>query len=60
MAKLKFIAGVIPLLLGFMLAVPGCVVEPRDGFYDRGQHRWWHEHAWHDCGDREEHCRGRE
>jgi len=52
-------ARVIPLFLGVIM-MSGCVVEPREGFYDRDQHRWWHEHAWHDCGDRAERCRDRE
>jgi hypothetical protein len=40
-----------------MLVVPGCVIEPREGFYDHDHHRWWHEHSWRECGDRDEHCR---
>jgi len=57
MAIGKPIARTILVLLGLILVVPGCVVEPREGFYDRDHHRWWHEHGWRDCGDREEHCR---
>ncbi|MGO9804248.1 MAG: hypothetical protein ACLPTM_07920 [Steroidobacteraceae bacterium] len=45
-------------LLATALLASGCVVEPREGFYDRDHHRWWHEHAWRDCGAGEEHCRG--
>ena len=45
------------LLAGSLLAT-GCVVEPREGFYDRDHHRWYHEHAWHDCMENDEHCRG--
>lgn len=44
------------LLLGLMLFASGCVVEPREGFYDRDHHRWYHEHAWHECAERDEHC----
>lgn len=44
------------LLLGLMLFATGCVVEPREGFYDRDHHRWYHEHAWHECAERDEHC----
>ena len=33
-------------LLASALLATGCVVEPREGFYDRDHHRWWHEHAW--------------
>jgi hypothetical protein len=59
MAIPKPIARTILVLLGLMLVVPGCVVEPREGFYDRDHHRWWHEHAWRECGDRDrdDHCR---
>jgi hypothetical protein len=45
-------------LLATALLASGCVVEPREGFYDRDHHRWWHEHAWRDCGEGDEHCRG--
>jgi hypothetical protein len=48
------------LLLGLMMFAPGCVVEPREGYYDRDHHRWYHEHEWRECrerDDRDEHCR---
>lgn len=46
------------LWLGLILVASGCVVvEPHEGFYDRDHHRWWHEHGWRECGDRDEHCR---
>jgi hypothetical protein len=36
----------------------GCIVAtPHEGYYDRDHHRWYHEHEWHECGDRDEHCR---
>lgn len=45
----------------FLLALIGvlfaCTGEPRDGFYDRDHHRYYREHSWHECGDRDEHCR---
>jgi hypothetical protein len=44
------------LLLGLTLFATGCVVEPREGFYDRDHHRWYHEHAWHECVEHDEHC----
>jgi hypothetical protein len=44
-------------LLASTLLACGCVVEPREGFYDRDHHRWYHEHQWHECGDHDEHCR---
>jgi hypothetical protein len=48
----------------FMLS--GCVVDrehtvreepvPSEGYYDREHHRWYHEHAWMVCDDRDPHC----
>jgi hypothetical protein len=44
----------------------GCIVEHdrgyhegyQEGYYDREHHRWWHEHSWHECRERDdEHCR---
>jgi hypothetical protein len=43
-------------LLGFIGLVWGCVAGPREGFYDQDHHRYYHEHSWHDCGDRDENC----
>jgi hypothetical protein len=49
------------LLLGLMAIMSGCVLGPREGYregyYDRGHNRYYHEHSWHDCGGRDEHCR---
>jgi hypothetical protein len=29
----------------------------RDGYYDRDHDRYWHDHAWHECRDRDDpHC----
>jgi hypothetical protein len=51
----KPIAQATFLLLGIILFAPGCAVtEPREGYYDRDQNRWYHEHAWQTCD--EEHC----
>jgi hypothetical protein len=51
--------GLALVLAGSMLS--GCVVETpggyRDGYYDRDHHRYWHEHRWHECHERDEHCR---
>ena len=49
-------------MLGLIALSSACVVaEPRDGYregyYDRDHHRYYHEHGWRDCGDRDEHCR---
>ena len=45
-------------LLGVMIFnLSGCVVaEPREGYYDHDHHRWYHEHSWRACGERDEHC----
>jgi len=43
-------------LLALMLLAPGCVVEPRQGYYDHDHHRWYHEHAWNDCAAGDLHC----
>jgi hypothetical protein len=53
----KRIARTILVLLALATLLPGCVIEPREGFYDRDHHRWYHEHAWRDCGDRDDRCR---
>ena len=53
---LASLAGVAVIASALLAA--GCVVEPREGFYDRDHHRWYHEHHWRDCDEREEHCRG--
>jgi len=45
------------VLLGLTFLVPGCVVEPREGYFDRDHHRYYHEHGWHPCvEERDEHC----
>ena len=29
----------------------------REGYYDRGHNRYWHDHAWHQCRDSDDpHC----
>ena len=40
-----------------ILAMSACVVEPREAYYDRDHHRYYHEHTWHECGDGDFHCR---
>ena len=49
------------LLLGLMAIMSGCVLGPRDGnregYYDSGHNRYYHQNSWHDCGERDEHCR---
>jgi hypothetical protein len=29
----------------------------KEGYYDREHHRYWHEKAWRDCVEHDEHCR---
>jgi hypothetical protein len=45
------------IMLGMIMFASACVVAPREGYYDHDQHRYYHEHAWHDCGDHDDHCR---
>ena len=44
-------------LVGLSMLLHGCVIEPREGYYDRDHHRWYHEHHWRDCDEHEERCR---
>jgi hypothetical protein len=55
------------LVTMMMTFTTGCVVERghdrgyhegyREGYYDREHHRWWHENAWRECVELDEHCR---
>lgn len=45
------------ILWGLIVLIAGCVVEPREGFYDRNHHRYYHDHHWHTCLEHDEHCR---
>ena len=46
------------VLLALMAFATGCIVaEPREGYWDRDHHRWYHDHAWHECGEGDPHCR---
>jgi hypothetical protein len=47
----SFLLGLITLS-----TLSGCIVEPREGDYDHNHHRWYHEHRWQECGDRDDHC----
>jgi hypothetical protein len=47
----------VSILWGLSRLFAGCVVEPREGFYDHGHHRYYHDHHWHDYDEQEEHCR---
>jgi hypothetical protein len=44
-------------ILGLLFLSTACVVEPREGYWDRDHHRWYHEHGWHECGEADVHCR---
>jgi len=44
------------MMMGLMVLAQGCVVEPREGYWDRDHHRWYHDHAWHDCVEHDVHC----
>jgi hypothetical protein len=49
-AKLSF-------LLGLIAFTSACVVEPHEGYWDHDHNRYYHEHAWHDCGPGDNYCR---
>jgi hypothetical protein len=55
-AKAGFILGLITVTF-----ISGCVIAPRDGYregyWDRDHARWYHNHAWVDCGPGDMHCR---
>jgi hypothetical protein len=58
-------ASVLVGLVSLMSLTSACVVSTRDGYhdgyregyYDREHNRWYHERKWHDCEERDEHCR---
>lgn len=43
-------------LLGTLLIMSACIIGPREGSYDRGHQRYYHQNSWHDCGQRDEQC----
>jgi hypothetical protein len=53
------------ILLALLSLTSGCVVHTREGYnegyregyYDREHNRWYHNHEWRDCVERDEHCR---
>jgi hypothetical protein len=55
MRKLKPLAK-SGFVLALMVFASACVVAPREGYYDRDHHRYYREHNWHECGERDEHC----
>jgi hypothetical protein len=48
-ARVSCLASLISLLAGCVIAP-----APRDGYYDRPPHRYYHDHEWHQCGDRDD------
>jgi hypothetical protein len=51
------------LKCSFVIALIGtvwaCGREPDEGYFDRDHHRYYHEHAWRDCAEHDDHCRDR-
>jgi hypothetical protein len=47
----------LSLLLGLIGFTSACVVEPREGYWDRDHNRYYHEHGWHGCGPGDNYCR---
>ncbi|MGH8318598.1 MAG: hypothetical protein ACREUL_11560 [Steroidobacteraceae bacterium] len=47
-------------LLSLIALFGGCVLVPahgyHEGYYDAPHHRYWHNHAWVQCRDRDRHC----
>jgi hypothetical protein len=41
-------------VLALLALASACVVETREGYWDRDHHRYWHDHAWVACDA--EHC----
>ena len=52
------------VMLAPAFMVSGCVVDrehtvretPTEGYYDHEHHRWYHEHAWVACDERDPNC----
>jgi hypothetical protein len=66
----RLCAPFVLVLAGALMSLSGCVVHDRDtvhdggysqgykeGYYDHEHNRYWHENAWHACGDHDDHCR---
>jgi hypothetical protein len=46
------------LLMALTVLASACIVPgPHEGYYDHGGNRYYHQNAWHDCSERDEHCR---
>ena len=46
----------ISVLLALIAVMSACVIAPREGYYDRNHNRYYHQNAWHDCGQNDQHC----
>jgi len=68
-ASYRFSASGPLIMAAVMMTLSGCVVRDhevvhdgsysqgyKEGYYDREHNRYWHEQAWHDCTDHDEHC----
>ncbi len=44
-------------ILGLIAMAAACVVDTREGYWDRDHHRYYHEHTWHECVENDIHCR---
>jgi hypothetical protein len=45
------------VILALMVGSTACVVEPREYYYDRDHHRYYHDHVWHECVEQDPYCR---
>ncbi|HEY7930497.1 MAG TPA: hypothetical protein VID71_10805 [Steroidobacteraceae bacterium] len=53
-----FKAALLLSLYALTSVLAGCIVaQPREGYYDRPHHRYYHEHTWVVCGPGDRHCR---
>jgi hypothetical protein len=58
MSALRYIARGSSLVCLIAL-LAGCVIAPapREGYYDRPHHRYYHDHDWHECHEHDRYCR---
>jgi hypothetical protein len=48
----------VSIVMALAVLASACIVaEPREGYWDREHARYYHEHAWHDCGEHGDSCR---
>jgi hypothetical protein len=60
MSAIRFVARG-SCLISLIALLAGCVIAPdhggpRDGYYDRSHHRYYHDHGWHDCHGHDDYC----